>query len=69
MCTTPHPKHQALLAMLAADVAAHTAFFAAPAAVVKAIPSAPTPRAVVGIPAAVAALLTAAVKTARSNSC
>jgi hypothetical protein len=39
MCATPRPKHQALLAALAAEAAAHAAIVAAPAAVAKAIPS------------------------------
>jgi hypothetical protein len=51
MCATPHPKHHAVLAVLAADVAAPAAVVAAPAAVAKAIPSAPIPRAVVGMAA------------------
>ncbi len=51
MCATPRPKRQAPLAALAADVAAHAAVVAAPAAVAKAIPSAPTPGALVGAPA------------------
>jgi hypothetical protein len=51
MCNTPRPKCQALLTALAADVAVHAAVFAVPAAVGKAIPSAPTPRAVISTPA------------------
>jgi hypothetical protein len=60
-CATPHPKRQALLAALAADVAAHAAVVVAPAVVVKAIPSAPMPRALVGVPAAVVGLPVTAV--------
>jgi hypothetical protein len=66
MCATPRLKHQALLVARAADVAAHTAFFSVPAAVVKAILSAPMPGAVVGAPMAVAALPAAAAKMART---
>ncbi len=62
--TTPHPKRQALLAALAADVAAHTAVVAAPAVVAKTILSAPTPGAGVGAPVAVAAVPAAVAKTA-----
>ena len=53
MCATPRPKHQALLAVLAADVAVHTAVVAVPAVVAKAIPSVPTPGALVGVSTAV----------------
>ncbi len=53
MCATPHPKHQALLAGLTADVATHAAVVAAPVVVEKAIPSAPMPEALVGAPVAV----------------
>jgi hypothetical protein len=42
---TPRLKHQAVLAVLAADIAAHAAVVAAPTAMAKAIPSAPIPRA------------------------
>jgi hypothetical protein len=61
MCTTPSPKRKAVLAVLAEDVAAPAAVVATPAAVVpvpaavaKAIPSAPTPGAVGGMPPLVA---------------
>ncbi len=40
MCATPHPKRQALLAALTADVAVNAAVVAAPAAMAKAILSA-----------------------------
>jgi hypothetical protein len=50
MCATPRPKHQAVLAALAADVAVLAAVVAAPLAVVKVILSAPKPRAIVGTP-------------------
>jgi hypothetical protein len=49
MCATPHPKHQAVLAVLAADVAVAAAVVAAPVAVAKANPSVPMPGAVVGV--------------------
>jgi hypothetical protein len=50
MCATPHQKHQAVLAGLAADFAAPTAVISAPLAVAKAILSAPMPGAVIGAP-------------------
>jgi hypothetical protein len=50
MCTTPRLKCQAVLAMLASDVAAPTAVVAATAVVAKAILSAPMPRAVFDMP-------------------
>jgi hypothetical protein len=50
MCTTPHPKHHAVLAALAVEAAVPMAVVAAPVAVVKAILSAPTPGAIVGAP-------------------
>jgi hypothetical protein len=61
MCITPHPKCQAILVMLATDVAAPTEVVAMPVVVVKAILSAPTPGAVVGITTAVVAAPAAAV--------
>jgi hypothetical protein len=48
MCATPCPKHQAVLAVLAADVAALVAVNPVSMALVKAIPSAPMPGAVDG---------------------
>jgi hypothetical protein len=54
LCTTPCPKHQAVLAMHAADVAVPTAVVSAPAATAKAILSAPISGPVVGAPALVA---------------
>ncbi len=48
MCAPPHPKRQAVLATLEADVAVLKAVVAAPAAVAKAIPSVPMPGVVVG---------------------
>jgi hypothetical protein len=63
MCTTPHLKCQAFLAMLVtADVAAYAAVVAVLAAVAKAIPAVPMPRAVGSAPAAVAALPLAVAK-------
>jgi hypothetical protein len=62
MCATPCPKHQAPFAVLMADVAAHAAVVAAPAVVSKVIPSAPIPGAVIGAPAAVAAVPVAVAK-------
>jgi hypothetical protein len=64
MCATPCLKGQALLAVLPADVAGHASIVAAPAAVAKGILSAPTPRAVIGTPAAAAALPAAVAKMA-----
>ncbi len=64
MCATPRPKHQAVLAALAADVAAPNAVVAAPTAVAKAIPSAPTPGSVIGVSAAAIAAHAAAVSIA-----
>jgi hypothetical protein len=54
MCTTSRPKRQAVLAVLAAEVAAPTAVVAVPTVVAKAILSAPMPGAVIGVPALVA---------------
>jgi hypothetical protein len=48
MCATPRPKHLAVLATLAADVAAPKAVVAAPMVEAKTTPSAPMPWAVVG---------------------
>jgi hypothetical protein len=64
LCAIPCPKHQALLAALAADVAVHAAVVAVSTAVALAIPSASMPRAVVGAPTAVAALPTVVMKMA-----
>jgi hypothetical protein len=72
MCATPHPKHQAVLGALAADVAAPMSVLAAPTVLAKEIPSAPTPGAVVGVPAAgitvPAAAVSVAVDTANMSS-
>ncbi len=54
MCVTPPPKHQAVLATLATDVAAPVVVLPAPAAVAKAILSATMPGVVVGAAALVA---------------
>jgi hypothetical protein len=64
MYVTLCQKSQAVLATLAADVAAPKAVISVPAMVVKAIPSAPTPKAVIGAPAAVVAVPVAAVSVA-----
>ncbi len=65
MCATLRPKRKALLAgLVAEDVAANAAVVAVPAVVVKAIPSAPMHKAVVGTPTAIAALPTAVAKPA-----
>ncbi len=66
MCATPYRKCQALLAVLAADVAAHAKVVAVPVVGAKAIWSAPMPGAVVGAPTAVAALPTAVAKMGRA---
>jgi hypothetical protein len=64
MCATPCLKHQALHAVLAADVAAHTAVIAAPMGVANAILFALTSGAVVGAPTTFAAFPAAVAKTA-----
>ncbi len=64
MCATPHQKRQAVLAALTADFAKPTAVVSAPAAVAKAITSAPTSKAVIGVPMEVVAAPAAAVSIA-----
>ena len=67
ICATPCPKRHAVLAALAADVAAPAAVIAVPTAVAKAIPSAPTLRAVVGKAALVAKKVKALKESAQAT--